>query len=226
MKKRLILLVAFMTLIIVKAENIKKLDSKIGVNKRYNDAVTFVERGVKFHVFLNGEFDFNTHHKYKHNRRNRGIRIERNFKGQVKRIGNVFINYDYRGNVKRIGNIFMKYRFGQLTRVGNLRIQYDRWGNPLFNGNVRNHRYYNDIYYNNQNSCNVDIDFIDGDTYNYDDPYFYKRSFKRNYRLFREDRNYLYYKAKPNAKIGRKNKIIKRKKLMVKADRKPRNNRR
>ncbi len=202
MKKQLILFVSIMFVATINANNFKTYTSNLEINNRYNDAVTFVERGIKFHIFLNGDFDFNAHRN-----NNYGVKIERNRRGKVRRIGNVFINYDYKGNVKRIGNVFMNYRFGQLIRVGNLYIKYDRWGNPNFRGSVQNNRYYYQDDYDN-NSCSVDVDISLGDVYDYDDVYFYRRNFKRNHIKIREDNNFYYYRSK----LGRKNKIIKRRK--------------
>ena len=53
MKKGILLLLGLMTLATVNAENIIKPTSKIGVSYTYSDAVSFVERGVQFHIFLN-----------------------------------------------------------------------------------------------------------------------------------------------------------------------------
>lgn len=224
MKKQFILLVALMSLITVSANTITKSNVKIGVNNRYDDAVTFIERGIKFHIFLNGDFDFNTHSRYNYRKRGRdyGVRIERNYKGQIRRVGNVFINYDHRGNVKRIGNVFINYRFGQLSRVGNLTIEYDRWGNPFFRGSVKRDRYYydNEDYDDYNDSCDIKVDVNIRDVYDYDDVYFYRNSFKTNYRQVREDNDYYYYRALPSASIGNRNQIIKRRKQKTKLYRK------
>mgnify|MGYP000294803464 CR=1 FL=1 len=218
MKKGILLLAAIMSLTFVNAENTNKSTSKIGVTNRYNDAVTFIERDIQFHVFLNGDFDFNTHYKntryVDYNGRrfktNKGVRIERDRRGRVRRVGNTFINYDTRGNVKRIGSIYIDYRFGKLSKVGNLNIKYDRWNNPRFYGNVRyNDHYEDDVYYNNGG---VDIDINIGSIFNYDDAYFYKRDFRKNYRKYREDKKFFYYRALPNAKIGKRGKLLKRRK--------------
>jgi len=119
----------------------------------------FVERGVEFLIFPNGEFDFNTNVNYRHfgdsyYRKSRtkrgsinatfgapGVRINYNHPrgviithdrlGRVRRVGNVFINYDYQGRVKRVGSVYMKYRFEQLKQVGGLHIQYNRRGDMI-----------------------------------------------------------------------------------------------
>lgn len=214
MKKGILLLLGLMSLATVNANNIKKSTSKIGVVNRYNDAVTFVERGIQFHVFFNGDFDFNTNHRntrysdYHNRRTNRGVRIERDYKGRVRRVGNVFVNYDARGNVSRIGTVFVKYRFGQLAKVGDLRVKYDRWGHPYYIGNVKNNYYYND--YND--GCDVNIDINLGTIYDYDDVYFYRNNFNRRYRKYKEDNNFYYYRIAPKYKVDKRYRIIKRRK--------------
>lgn len=205
----LILLGMFMMVSTAEAYHGEKSTSKIGLRYLYNDAVSFNERGVEFHVFLNGDFDFNTnasntYYDYNGYRTRRGIRIDRDFNGRVRRIGNVFINYDHRGNVKRIGNVFMRYRRGALTRVGNLKIKYNRWGEAYFYGRVK----HNDYFYNGY-GININLG---GSICDYNDAYFYRPEFRRNYRLLREDDNFYYYRAQPNAKIGKRSKILKRRK--------------
>jgi hypothetical protein len=129
----------------------QSLGSENGLTNRYRYAqpIQFVERGVEFFVFLNGEFDFNTHPvNYRRARRstvnrtfgaprvharanrNIGVRVEHDFNGRVRRIGHLFINYDRFGRVKRIGSIYMRYnrRHGTLKQIGGLQLQYNRWG--------------------------------------------------------------------------------------------------
>ncbi len=112
----------------------------------YRDAepIIFKERGIEFMLFPNGEFDFNTRPlgpRYAVNSTNgapgtrgyygtseRGIRVEHDNFGRVRRVGNVYINYDAFGRVKRIGTIYMSYNSFAVIRVGNMRIMYDRRG--------------------------------------------------------------------------------------------------
>ncbi|QNM86829.1 hypothetical protein H9W90_06895 [Polaribacter pectinis] len=205
----LILLGMFMMVSTVEAKNGNELPNRFWVDYSYNNAVNFVERGVEFYIFTNGEFDFNTHYNdtyYDYNgrrTRNSGIRINRDYRGRITSIGSVFINYDYRGNVSRIGNVFMRYYRGRLTKVGNLQVRYDRGGYPNFYGEVRDN-----FYYDNGIRINLSI----GDVCDYNDAYFSHRDFSRNYSKIREDNNYYYYKAKTNAKIGKRSKILKRRK--------------
>lgn len=116
------------------------------IDYREAEPVVFMERGVEFLVFPNGEFDFNTepstrpsdtYHRYGRGRYNEtygapnrggGVRIEHDQAGRVRRVGNVFINYDARGRVKRIGTIYMSYNSFALAQIGNLRLIYNRSG--------------------------------------------------------------------------------------------------
>ncbi|MGG8498116.1 hypothetical protein ACQY1Q_17050 [Tenacibaculum sp. TC6] len=220
MRTGILFLLATMLLTPIRANDTNKSTSKIGVTNHYNNSVSFMERGVEFHVFLNGDFDFNTHpgdtryvdYYGRRTRIDRGIRIERDSRGRIRSVGNVFVNYDYSGKVTRIGNIFMKYKRGLLTKVGNLHIKYDRWGNPRYKGFIKPGNRYNDYETCDDDGFNIDIDINIGDIYDYDDVYFFRRDFSNNYRQFREDNNYYYYRALPNAKIGNRSKVLRRKK--------------
>lgn len=180
----------------LEAKTDKNLFKTIGLNYYYNKSVNFFENGIEFFVFTNGDFDFNS------NSNNRRNRIDRDYSGRIRRIGNISLSYDFRGNVTRIGNISIRYYGERLTNVGNLRVRYDNWDRPIFYGNVR------DFYYNNGIRFNVNF----GDVCNYNDAYFYRNDFRKNYSQIREDRNFYYYKARTNAKIGKRSTIIKRRK--------------
>ncbi|EDP96072.1 hypothetical protein U8527_14275 [Kordia algicida OT-1] len=176
--------------------------SENGLTNRYRYAqpIQFVERGVEFFVFLNGEFDFNTHPvTYRRTRRssvnvtfgapgvrtkgtvrntrNIGVRVEHDFNGRVRRIGNLFINYDRLGRVKRIGSIYMRYhnRHGKIKQIGGLRLKYNRWGRlvrqfgtikPIVNGTI------------NHGNVHIDDDFDNGHDFpaNDDDLYYYRKN--------------------------------------------------
>ena len=199
MKKGILIVIGmFMMVSSVEANNGSNLTNRFGINfYAYDNAVNFFERGIEFFVFTNGDFDFDTSFA------NRGVRIQRDFNGQIRRIGNVFINYDFRGNVTRIGNIFMQYRRNRLVRVGNLNVRYDRWGYPIFYGNV-----YDDYYFDNGVRININI----GRIFDFNDRFFFRNDFNRNYTRFREDRNFYYYKANKNARVGKNEQIIRRRK--------------
>tara|TARA_B110000967_G_scaffold27468_1_gene25308 strand:- start:7539 stop:8495 length:957 start_codon:yes stop_codon:yes gene_type:complete len=191
-----ILLGLLMMVSTVEAKTFDNSPDRFSINYAYNDAVNFMERGIEFFIFANGEFDFDVRSN------NRSLRIRRNFNGRIRSIGSVYISYDLRGNVTRIGNISMRYFRGRLTNVGDLRVRYDRWELPIFYGNVR------DFYYNNGVRFNVSF----GDVCDYNDTYFFRNDFNRNYAQFREDRNFYYYRANPNARIGKRSTILKRRK--------------
>jgi hypothetical protein len=75
-------------------------------------------------------------------RGNRGVRVIHDRWGNVRRVGNVFINYDWNGRVKRVGSVYMRYRWDRLTQVGGLRLIYGRHGRLI---DMRGHvNYHND----------------------------------------------------------------------------------
>lgn len=198
MKKGILIMLGL--LLMTSTTEAKKIDhslNRFDINYyAYNNAVNFFENGIEFFVFPNGDFDFDVHFN------NRRVRIDRDFRGRIRRIGNVRLRYDFRGNVTRIGSIRLNYFRNRLTNVGDLRVRYDRWGYPNFYGNVRN------FYYDNGVRFSVNF----GDICDYNDPFFFRNDFRRSYTQFREDRNFFYYKARPNARIGERSRIIKRRK--------------
>lgn len=200
MKKGIFILLAmFMMVSTTEAKNDQILSNQVtnAISYNiYNNAVNFFERGIEFFVFTNGEFDFDTRFN------NRRIRINRDFRGRITNVGNVLIRYDRRGNVTRIGTVLIRYSSGLLTNVGDLRVRYNHWNAPVFYGNVRN------FYYNNGVRFNVSF----GDVCDYNDVYFSRNDFGRNYTQFREDNNFYYYRARPNANIGKRSTILKRRK--------------
>lgn len=201
------LLAMFMMVSYVEASESNHPTEIVGVEYRYNDAVTFYERGIRFHVYLNGDFDFDS--RYFNRWRNRRVRVSRDFQGRVNRVGNVRIRYDFQGNVRRIGRVTMTYRRGFLRRVGNLTVQYNRWGDPRFYGNVGFDDFYNDYYYGN--SFNVGFNWNVGAICVYNDPFFYGNEFRNNYRRVREDANYIYYRANDNSTVSRDRMLRRRK---------------
>lgn len=125
-------------------------DRRSPVDFRNADPIVFVERGVEFYIFPDGQFDFNTHPStgdmyYKQGRRtsavnktygknanvqsrNYGVKVEHDNRGRVRRVGNVMINYDANDRVKRVGSVYMTYNRYALDRVGDLQIIYNRRG--------------------------------------------------------------------------------------------------
>jgi hypothetical protein len=212
MKKGILLVFGiFLMVSTVEAKNGHTLPNNIRVNYMYENAVNFIERGVEFFIFTNGEFDFNINNNYYdyNGQRNRVQHrtISRDYSGRIISIGNSFVNYDWRGNVTRIGNISMRYYSGRLTHVGNLNVRYDRGGFPNFYGYVSNN-----YHYDNGLRVNLNI----GTVCAYNDTYFYRSDFGKNYSQIREDNNFYYYRARPNANIGKRSNVLKRRKHVSK----------
>jgi hypothetical protein len=215
-KGTLILIGMFLMISTIEAKTYQELSNRIEIDYAYNNAVNFVERGIEFFIFTNGDFDFNIHQNnsyYDYNgfriKNNNHVRIDRDYRGRITRIENVFINYDFRGNVSRVGSVFIGYQGDRLIKVGELRIRYNNYGYPVFYGNVR------DYYYHN--GARFQINF--GDVCDYNDAYFYRNDFSRNYSQIREDANFYYFKANANAKIGKRSTILKRRKPATNIDR-------
>jgi hypothetical protein len=217
MKKGILILIGMFIMVSnTKAKTDNNTPNNFGAHYNYKDAVNFIERGIEFFIFTNGDFDFNinqndSHYDYNEsrNKNNNGVRINRDYRGRITRIENTFINYDFKGNVSRIGSVFIRYYRDRLVKVGDLRIRYNRFGFPFFYGNVR------DYYYNN--GIEYSINF--GDVCDYNDTYFYRSEFSINYNQFREDSNFYYYRANPNAKIGKRSTILRRRKPASNIDR-------
>lgn len=171
------------------SEVIKKSGEERSTRFSFDEPISFMERGIAFFVFPNGEFDFNTRpddsdgdYFYKTAGRrgsrtqargsiNYGTRIEHDSFGRVRRIGNTFINYDGNDRVNRIGSVYMRYNRFALTQIGGMQIVYNRRGDivNMFgrvkgrgnNGYVYNHGNH-DNYYNDDNftaSNNNDNDY-------------------------------------------------------------------
>jgi len=157
----------------------------------YNEPVEINVRGVKFYVFANGIFDFNTHpnntyrSKRFHNRHSYpsveyGVRIERNRYGDIRRVGNVFINYNRHRQVSRIGNIFISYNHsGFFKKIGRMRIRHEAGGYLIYRRSYNTCALpfswsYSSTFYGPSTSYygynNYD-DYWDNDTYEYEDEY-------------------------------------------------------
>ena len=199
----------------VEATDGAKTNSKKGYSDRYGArSIEFMERGIKFYVFPNGEIDFNSHnkfksqyyyrngHRYKKRIPMRGISIDRDYNGRVRRVGKVFINYNRFGKVSRVGSVNIDYSHRRMTQVGGLQINYDRFGNKHYYGQVKP-RY----------NIHLHSGHFTGSIFNYNDNFFYDHDFYNDYEDYGEDDDYYYYKSKSNKKDSKKGKVIKRKKL-------------
>ena len=143
MKRGLLLLLGLLSFASVNANDFTAPAKKTTSTNRFEEAVTFVEKGIQFHVFLNGDFEFNrlgrNSNYYNYNGRtysNNTLRVERDYRGRIKRIDRIFIRYDYRGNVTRIGkdrkstrlnssHITISYAVFCLKKKQEIKIMYD-----------------------------------------------------------------------------------------------------
>lgn len=154
------------------------------------EPIVFIERGIEFFVFFNGDFDFNTRpedsqggifYRRGGTRRNStvnmnyGVRIEHDSFGRVRRVGNTFINYDNRNRVSRIGSVFMRYNRFALTRIGGMQIVYNNRGKIIrtigqVNFTRGSYDFANTMYYGSPSNYHSN----NGYTYNDDSFYYYK----------------------------------------------------
>lgn len=156
-----------------------------------DEPIEFMERGIRFYIFSNGEFDFNTEQStggtvvYRHGinttsgapgrntftTNDGGIRIEHDGQGRVRRIGNVFVNYDSANRIKRIGSVYMTYNRIALTQVGGLRITYNRRGEMIGQyGSVKGYRSNYTAYETDYNTNSV------AENQNEDSHYYYRQN--------------------------------------------------
>jgi hypothetical protein len=164
------------------------------VNNRFdmNEPISFIERGIEFFVFPNGDFDFNTrpqdthgdyyYYKTAGNKRtvatsrrtqNYGVIIEHDRFGRVRRVGNTFINYDNRDRVNRIGSVYMKYNRWAISQIGGMQLVYNRRGDLIYNiGSIKGYSHGYAYCYNNH--CEDNDDQYDSSAANSDDYYYYK----------------------------------------------------
>ncbi|WP_378173213.1 hypothetical protein [Aquimarina sp. SS2-1] len=176
--KKMILFIAAMLLVgtTAQAADQKLSDQVDRVTKRYRYAqpIVFVEGGVTFFVYPNGEIDFkrprrrNYDHldwksrNYNAPGRTRGYRYSNRFTvrydyyGRLKRVGLTTIGYNRFDQVRRIGSVLMRYnRRGKLAQVGGLHIHYGKRGRIRhIEGNI----HYTGCGYCGMNGCSITHD--------------------------------------------------------------------
>ena len=125
----------------------------------YGDSFTFVENGITFAVFQNGEFDFYINPRkgfqvgiYGDNVNisfnsgyNYDAYVQYDYYGAVIQVENVPIYYDYYGRVSQIGDVRISYNnYGHLARIGSLHLYYNNYGHfTLYRGYInRYNRHY------------------------------------------------------------------------------------
>mgnify|MGYP000503765145 CR=1 FL=1 len=103
---------------------------------RYNDSFIFVEKGITFSVYPDGEFDFYIDNRVS-GRRN-GVTFNSGFDyspyaqyddyGAVIQVENVPIFYDHYGRVTQVGDVDITYNNGRVRRLGGMNVYYNRRG--------------------------------------------------------------------------------------------------
>jgi hypothetical protein len=216
--KKITLLVASILLAVnvAKASEII-INAGVEMNMRhsFDEPISFVERGIEFFVFPNGDFDFNTRPQdsqgdYFYRKAggrqtsgrgvstlNYGTLIEHDSFGRVRRVGNTFINYDGRDRVNRIGTVYMRYNRFALAQIGGMQFVYNRRGEIVDTiGSVKGFRNQGFVYNNN----NYDINYYNGYSSNYSNGNTNSNNSSNG------NNNYYYYK-----KDGTKGRITERK---------------
>lgn len=103
---------------------------------RYNNSFIFVENGITFSVYPDGEFDFYIE-DYVTGRRN-GITFNSGYDyspyaqyddyGAVIQVENVPVYYDFYGRVTQIGSVDIRYRNNRVRSVGGMFVFYNNRG--------------------------------------------------------------------------------------------------
>ncbi|MEO9511639.1 MAG: hypothetical protein ABJN84_00310 [Flavobacteriaceae bacterium] len=116
-------------------------EDKVAISNAYNNgnSFIFVENGVTFSVYPDGEFDF-----YIDNRVNVGVGarignvgltfnsgynynpyVQYDDYGAIVQVENIPVYYDYYGRVSQIGSVDVWYSNGRVRRVGGLNVYYN-----------------------------------------------------------------------------------------------------
>jgi len=100
----------------------------------YGNSFIFVEEGIEFSVFRDGQFDFymtnyapnasvsfNSGYDY-------NAYIQYDEFGAIVQIEHIPVYYDYYGRLRQVGNVFINYNgFGYISQVGGLYVHYNRY---------------------------------------------------------------------------------------------------
>ena len=168
MKKIALLLVGIITLSLspfALANTESNLNTSDYYNDGYGETFTFVESGITFSVFQNGEFDFyiNSRNGVHAGVNVGGVSISYNSGynydayvqyddyGAIIQIEDVPIYYDHYGRISEAGNVRIRYNGNRLARVGGLYIHYNHYGHyshytgfiNIYNRHYAYHPYHN-----------------------------------------------------------------------------------
>ncbi len=114
-------------------------DDKVAERNAYrnnNRSFIFVENGITFSVYPDGEFDFYVDNRIGNRRRNVTFNSGFDYSpyaqyddyGAVIQVENVPIFYDYYGRVSQVGDININYRNRRVYSVGNMFVYYNNNG--------------------------------------------------------------------------------------------------
>jgi hypothetical protein len=162
MKNKILFIVAI-TCFTISVLNFKMNASNFTtVNYASENAINFVENGITFSIFKNGEFDFYLNSRTKgvtlnYNGPNASISFNAGYNyeayvqydqfGAVIQIENTPVYYDQFGRISQVGIININYNHGRLMRVGGLYLHYNFYGNYAYNTGYINHYNRNYIYH-------------------------------------------------------------------------------
>ncbi len=120
------------------------IDNKVATRNayRYNNSFIFVENGITFSVFSDGEFDFHISDRasfganFNFGRTNITFNSGYDYNpyaqyddyGAVIQVENVPIYYDHYGRVTQIGDVNIAYRNGRVFRMGSMYVYYNHNG--------------------------------------------------------------------------------------------------
>lgn len=208
--KKMILFIAALLLIGTTAQATDQLsDHQDRVTKRYHQAqpIVFIQNGVKFLVYPNGEVDFRTVRNRSRNHTwssHRGFNTPGGYYGYTPRSRHGFVRYDYYGRLKKVGLNYLTYdRYNRVRRIGSIYIQYNRRGlahqiGGLYiyynrHGNIRHVE--GNVYDDGCGFCGIDGCSIGHDPYynqnwrakRYDDDRHHYKNRKRNKRYHDDD---------------------------------------
>jgi len=121
--------------------NAKASNTDIHFFKDYGNSIIFIENGIEFSIFRDGQFDFNIlrHNPYLNQcsvSSNISFNLGYDYRpylqydnyGAVVQIENTPVHYDYYGRISRVGCINIGYNnLGYISRVGNLGLFYNRY---------------------------------------------------------------------------------------------------
>lgn len=126
------------------------VEDKVATRNAYtnNNPFIFVEQGITFSVFPDGEFDFYIENYVSGNKN--GVTMNSGYDyspyaqyddyGAVIQVENVPIYYDYYGRVTQIGDVNINYRNNRVSRLGGMYVYYNN------NGLYHHHTGYINVY--------------------------------------------------------------------------------